>query len=228
MAGETEADGADPARWRKVKATRVADLGMPPDTATDILGEAADSLAEAPPESVIEDLARADRPVEAVRLLAFALPKREAVWWACLAARHAMGLVAGLAAPADVPAGSSDCLEAAEAWVYKPVEERRIACYRAAQGVRADSPAALAALAAAWSGGTLVPPEVTAEVQAVPPEESLTASVVGHAVVLSAVMRDPVTAPERYRRYLAQGRDIARGGTGALEDGATGPPAPGR
>ncbi|KAA5606910.1 hypothetical protein F1188_03065 [Roseospira marina] len=199
-------------RWTKVRVERVADLGLPWDGDRPKLPEGV-SPAEAP-QAAIERLAGADRFAEAVTLLAFALPKREAVWWACLASRFDLD--------EETPPAVLACLEAAEAWVYKPVEERRQACYRAVDATRPHSPAALTALAAAWSGGSLVPPEAADTVPAVPPEESLTARTVANAIVLAAVTRDPAGAPDRFRRFLAQGRNIAEGGTGAMEGSAPG------
>jgi hypothetical protein len=212
MAGEPQAEAAAPTRWKKVKATRTADLGLPPETAEDMLGEAFDSLAEVPPEALITRLAQTeDQSVTAVRLLAFALPKREAVWWACLASRADIAADPKPTRPADTA-----CLEAAEAWVYKPVEERRLACYRTALATKTDRPASMAALAAAFSSGSLVPPDSPPEVQAVPPDDSLTAQIVGNAVVMAAVRTDPARASQHLARLLDQGRDIARGGNGAL------------
>ncbi|WP_299439342.1 hypothetical protein [uncultured Rhodospira sp.] len=212
MAREPGADTAQTPRWKKIKATRVADLGLSPDTAEDILGEDHEAFADMPPETVIERLAKADRGLEAMRLLAFALPKREAVWWACLAAR------ADIAAdPKPARPNQMACLEAAEAWVYKPVEERRLVCYRAAQACDPDRPAVLAALAAAFSGGSLTPPDSPPEVQAVPPDDALAPLMVGNTLVLATFRTDPVTAPKRLVRFLDQGRNIAQGGTGALD-----------
>jgi len=212
MAGESQADAPAPERWKKIKATRVADLGLPPEMAEDILGEDHEAFADVPPEAVIERFAKADHGPEAMRLLAFALPKREAVWWACLAARADIAADPKPARPAQIT-----CLEAAEAWVYKPVEDRRLACYRAAQACNPDRPAVMVALAAAFSGGSLTPPDSPPEVQAVPPDDSLTPQMVGHTLVMATYRIDPVTAPKRLDRFLDQGRDIARGGTGALE-----------
>ncbi|MBB4286252.1 DUF6931 family protein [Roseospira goensis] len=214
MAASARGEGAPaPARWKKIKAARAADLAVPGDDDDTPLPEAA---GDDPPEAVVLRLAGGGRFPDAVKVLAYALPKREAVWWACLAARHSQQTVGASAAAVA-------CVEAAEAWVYKPVEERRQACYRIVESKRPDNPAALTALAAAWSGGSLVPPDAPDEVPAVPPDESLTARTVANAIIMAAVMHDPAQAPARFRRFLAQGRDIAEGGTGAI-DAAAAPP----
>jgi hypothetical protein len=48
----------------------------------------------------------------------------------------------------------------------------------------------------------------------VPPAANLTSKAVAGAVMLAAVMPDPVKAPERYGQLLQWGIDIACGGTG--------------
>src|SRR4051812_46357060 len=62
---------------------------------------------------------------DAVRFLAYALPKREAVWWACLCARTASG--------ANPPAPIRAALNAAEVWASDPSEENRRAAMPAAE-----------------------------------------------------------------------------------------------
>jgi hypothetical protein len=149
----------------------------------------------------LERVCAAQYHIDAIRFLAHALPPREAAWWACLAARGVM---------ADGPPAHVKALEAAEAWVYHPDEEHRRAAMSAAAAAENDAPAHWAALAAAWSGGSLAPPEAPA----VPPGETLPAQAAVGAVLLAAVKNGPEQAPDHHRRFIAQGIDIARGGTG--------------
>jgi len=142
---------------------------------------------------------------DAVSLMAHALPKREAVWWGCLAART---LIDDHTRPEIVAA-----LEAAEAWVYKPSEETRRAAMERARKTQFDHPAAWAAVAAFWSGGSMVAPDLPE----VPPAAHLTGLAICGAVQLSAVSRNPERAPEKFRALLAQALDIANGGTGRLD-----------
>jgi hypothetical protein len=136
---------------------------------------------------------------DAVRFLAHALPKREAVWWACLSARA----VAGSNPPPQITAA----LQAAEKWVADPSEENRRAAMPAAEAAEFKTPAGCAAVSAFWSGGSLGPPNVPV----VPPGEFLTAHGVGGAVMLAAVQSEPGKAPEKYRKFLAQGIEVANG-----------------
>jgi hypothetical protein len=47
----------------------------------------------ADPGLVVQALLQAERPADALRLVACTLPPREGVWWAWVAARHAMQAV---------------------------------------------------------------------------------------------------------------------------------------
>ncbi len=136
--------------------------------------------------------------LDAIRLLAHALPKREAVWWACVCARSVLGN-----GPPEVTAA----LQAAEKWVADPSEENRRASQRAAEAAGMGNPAGCAAMACFWSSGSLAPPNVPA----VPPAEHLTGHGVAGSVLLAAVASEPAKAPERYKQFLAWGQEVGDG-----------------
>lgn len=140
--------------------------------------------------------------VDAVRFLAFALPARQGVWWACLAVRAALG--EQLAPPAR------DAVAAAEAWVYKPVESNRVATLPAAEAAGVDGFAGYAALAAFWSGGSMTPPGQPE----VPPNPALSPNAVAAAVLLAGLDAAPDTAAAWYGDMVARGINIANGGDG--------------
>jgi hypothetical protein len=142
---------------------------------------------------------------DAVRFLARALPKREAVWWACLSAR---GSVVGEQANEKL----LQALDAAEAWVYKPTEPNRRQAGVAAELAGLNNAAAWAAMAAFWSEGSMTPEDTVA----VPPAENLTAKAVAGSVMLAAVQQQPEKANDKYLFFLEQGVDIANGGNGRL------------
>ena len=150
-------------------------------------------------------LADAGRLPEAVRLAAHALPKREAVWWACMCAR----------AVPDPSVADHDlkALAAAEAWVRRPDEASRRAAMAAAEATKMQSPEAWAAVGAFWSGGSMSPEGQPA----VPPAEHLTGVAIAGAVVLAAVRRSPERADARFALFLSSARDIAAGGGGRIE-----------
>lgn len=145
-----------------------------------------------------------ERYMDAIRFLALALPKREAVWWGCLCARNNCDPKA----VKDIQA-----LNAAEEWVYKPSEEARQKCGLLAESTQYKTAAGWAAMAAFWSGGSMTPPNTPV----VPPADELTGKAVGGAVLLAAAYVDDVkNINERYKRYIMQGIDIAKGGKGSL------------
>lgn len=141
----------------------------------------------------IEPLAFADRllksstPEDAIGFCAYLLPRREAVWWACQCIRSVEGPAKG---------ADESLLVIAETWVKTPEEENRKEALKSGLGAAVKSPAAWAALGAAWSGGSMVdepnPP--------VPPPNYLTAQAV-RAAILTALAQ--VGTKER-SRYLAE------------------------
>jgi len=135
---------------------------------------------------------------DALRLLAHALPKREAVWWACRCAR----LENAEPLPAEAAA-----LAAAEAWVKDPSEANRRAAQAAAETAEFTTPAGCAAIAAFWSGGSLAPPDAPVVV----PGETLTAQGVANAVLLTAEVRRPESARQRYSQFITEGIGVATG-----------------
>ncbi|HVC60419.1 MAG TPA: hypothetical protein VND19_08685 [Acetobacteraceae bacterium] len=142
--------------------------------------------------------------VEAARLLAHSLPRREAVWWACMCAAHT--------APPDLPEADRQAREAAELWVRQQGDKNRRAAMRQAEATSFESPEAWAAVAVFWSGET-----IGAEDQpAVPPPPHVAGKAVAGSVALAAVRTDPKRQAIRLKRFLESGRNIAAGGSGRL------------
>lgn len=154
------------------------------------------------PDAFLDLLLEHGHLADAIRLLAFALPKREAVWWACQCVRDCL--------PADAPPKFLDAVTAAEAWVKKPTEENRWAAKEPSERAGYDKAAAWTALGAFWSGGSMVP----AHLPAMAPGPTFTGMAVSGAILLGAVQREPEKAMDRYRQYITVGVDIANGGTG--------------
>lgn len=171
--------------------------------ACDLSPEAAALPRAMPPEQFVAALVKAGMMPDAVKFLSQALPRREGVWWACLAARTAAAVVAPR--PIDTAA-----LEAAETWVFKPTEENRRAAMEKAQAAEFNSPAAWAAVAAFWSAGSMAPPGQPV----VPPAPHLAGRAVTGSVMLAAAQGDATAATQRYTRFIASGLDIGAGGNG--------------
>lgn len=142
---------------------------------------------------------------EAARLCAHALPKREAVWWACMCA-------AAVPDP-GLSAADGNARLAAEAWVRKPADDGlRRAAWSAAEKTEFRSPEAWAATGAFWSGGSMAP----AGQPVVPPGDHLTGLAVSGAIVLASVRGRPERSPARLGRFLEAAVDIANGGAGRI------------
>jgi hypothetical protein len=151
------------------------------------------------PRAFLKKLAAQSLPLDAIRFLAHALPKREAVWWACACAEQLEG--------AAVSAEAALALNAAKTWVIDPSDENRRAAFKAAEAADFGTPAGCAALAAYLSGGSLTP----ANVKAVPPAEHLTADMVTASLTLAGVIREPEKSAEKYASFLNLGLEVASG-----------------
>lgn len=142
--------------------------------------------------------------VEAARCFAHALPRREAVWWACMCALSS--------APTTLAEPDRNAREAAETWVRTQTEASRYAAMALAEQVGFQTPEAWAAVGAFWSGPSIAPEAMPAH----PPAPHLTGVAVAGAVTLASVRGDPALRLMRLERYLGAARDIAQGGAGRL------------
>jgi hypothetical protein len=168
------------------------------EPAAALVGGCADTVA------ALQALEAANLLTEAARLTSHALPKREAVWWACMCARHT-GAV-------PMPPADQRALEDAEAWVFKGDDALRRRAFEHAQEANFATPEAWAGVAAFWSGDSMSP----AGQAPVPPAPHLAGTAVAGSVLLAAVRDPPDRREARLGRFLASARDIAAGGTGRL------------
>lgn len=185
----------------KISARKAADICAVAAVAGRTLPDAGD----ASPVEYLTKLVSAPALDDAVQFMAFALPKREAVWWACLCARSQVH--------DDTPAPALAVLTAAEAWVYRPTDENRRAAMELAQATQFDSALIWPAVAAFWSGGSLAP----LNLPVVPPAPHLLGVAVSGAVTLAAVQIEPAMAEQKRKRYIEIAIDIANGGSGRIE-----------
>lgn len=188
--------------FRKVTASSAAEICA----LVDLPAEATRFLVpDLSPQAFLSLLAEAEQVGNAVRFLAFALPVREAIWWAAIVAQS------HLATPTALERA---CLERAAAWVYDPSDEKRRAAMELAETAKFEGAAAYAALAVFWSGGSLAPvdlPEVL-------PDPRLGHIGAGASVLLSLTAGDPMGLARRFEAALTRGIDIANGGNGWLKD----------
>ncbi len=138
---------------------------------------------------------------EAVHLLAYGLPKREAVWWAYICA------ISTAKQPSDKILSA---LQATRHWVYQQTEVARRATEKPAEALEYYAPASWAAIGAFWSGDN-VAPKGKAPVK---PAPYMAAQAAANAVVMAAEQSENRILS--YMRFLLQGVHIANGGNGKL------------
>jgi hypothetical protein len=179
--------------------------GKPPKTVAELcqvaeLGEAAAQLAtpEITAPDFIDAVVAAGEFPDAVKFLAFSLPKRESIWWAWVCARRASG--------ATPPPAIKAALDATEKWIAQPTDAHRRAAMVAAEKAEFGTPAGCAALSVFFSGGSVAPPEAPA----VEAAEHSTAKAVAGAVTFSALSGDPQGAANAFRSFITQGVEVAR------------------
>jgi hypothetical protein len=140
----------------------------------------------------------------AARLGAFALGRREAVWWAAMCVLH------------TAPEGQAEievrAREAAELWVRRQDDATRRQAMDLARQAGFAAPEAWAAVAAFWSGDSMSPPGQPA----VPPGPHLTGTAVSGAIALAAVRGEANRRQVRLERFLVSLQEIAGGGAGRL------------
>jgi hypothetical protein len=145
----------------------------------------------------VELLMARELPMDAVRFIAHALPRREAVWWSWVCARKSAG---------ETPKPQiKAALDATERWVVQPTEEHRRQALQFGEAADFGTAAGCAALGAFMSGGSLGPPDAPV----IPPGEFMTAKAVSGSVILAAVTPDPAKAAEKFQEYVKLGLEVA-------------------
>ena len=137
--------------------------------------------------------------LDALRFLAYAMPKRHAVFWAWLCVKALQ--------PKEPPPLAVKALEAAHKWILDPAEPNRRATEVAYLAAGLEEPAAVVAVAAFWSGGSLAPEGNPV----VPPAAHLCAHGAASAVMLAVAKGDPTKAKQAYAQAVAQGVGVAAG-----------------
>ncbi len=127
---------------------------------------------------------------DALRLVAYLLPKREAVGWGCLCVRHI------LASQPDNPL--PEVHVTAERWVSAPNDENRWVAKKTADKEKPKTASSLLAMAAFFAGPSMAP----ANLQAVPPPDHMTSEMVANAVTLAGVVKEPEKAKEKYGVFM--------------------------
>jgi hypothetical protein len=144
----------------------------------------------------VEALLRASMYSEAISFLAFALPRREATWWASL---FLLWTGAGKLHPQDARR-----LQAIVRWVVEPTEERR---KEVVEFEDPGSPAGRLAQAVKRTGGSMLDPKYPVR----PPAPELTPRGIIMAINDAILQGDLKTLSQRQKQAVALGMHVARG-----------------
>ncbi len=154
---------------------------------------------ELQPKAYFDLLVRNGLEKDAIELMARWLPKREAVWWACLCAWSGCR--------PNPPKEVDAALEAAVRWVQDPSEENRYAARTHGKAAGSGTPAGVVALAAFNSAVSMSLPDLPK----VPPPPGLTAKMIAGAVSLATNLGDPSGIADRRRQFLRLGLEVISG-----------------
>ncbi len=159
-----------------------------------------DAPASASIEAVLTELDGKGANIDLLRLLSIALPPRERVWWACLAARD----IVGPGVENETP-----CLQAAEAWVFRPGDETRGVAIDTLEHADKKDVTAHCAMAVMYSDGTLGVGDM-AQVPAPPGGSSIAA----FAMNIEAIAARNDDFDTYIQELIDRAVDIGRGGNG--------------
>jgi hypothetical protein len=149
------------------------------------------------PDELIDLMVERGKLMDALRLRAYLLTKREAVWWGCLCVHDELD--------ETLPPPQFAALRAAASWVGQPDEDSRRGAEKKAAAAQYSGVGATLALSAFWSEGSIAPEGGTV----VLPDDRLTSQGVAAALIAAAYQGSPNKAEERIRTFLAKGKDIA-------------------
>lgn len=149
------------------------------------------------PEEFFDLLVDQELYDDAIRMAAHGMPKREAVWWACLCLWE-------LYRP-EPPAAVDAALHAAVRWLRDPTEPHRRLAETAGQACM-DHPAGLVALAAFYSRGSITPPGLPE----VAPQPQLTGKMVTTALLLALDLAPASMKPQNTKLFVTLARHRVR------------------
>lgn len=146
--------------------------------------------------SFVQTLVANERFVDAVRLLAYAMPKPRAVQWA-----HE-----GIAkiGQKDRTVEDQNATQATGKWVAEAVETNRREALDAAEKLEFATAPACAAAAAGWSGGSMVGPDL----DPIEPDGLLTARMASIAIQIAALEPADDAVNERYKQVIEMGQSM--------------------
>ncbi len=163
-----------------------------------------DAPASASVETVLTELDAKGANVDLLRLLSIALPPRERVWWACLAARD----IVGSGVENETPS-----LQAAEAWVFRPSDEARDSAIASTEHADKNDVTVHCAMAVMYCDGTLGTGDM-AQLPAPPGGSSIAA----FAMNVEAISTRTDNFDAYIQELIDRAVDIGRGGNGKRKE----------
>ncbi|TWT48216.1 FHA domain protein [Thalassoglobus neptunius] len=150
------------------------------------------------PESFANRLIETGEPNHCVTFMAYALPKRAAVWWLTQCIEEVESLH-----------GEEDgkLLKHVQEWVIDPTDELRRNGMQQAEALEMSTPTSWAAVGAFWSGGSMGP----AENPPVEPKDELLGKAISGGAILASVFQKPEMAFEKQKVFTEIGLKIASG-----------------
>lgn len=139
---------------------------------------------------------------DSIVFLAHGLPKREAIWWACLCAK--------VVTNKDTKADDLASLTMAEKWVYEPDDKKRRMCGTLAEKGEYKSAQNWAAAAVFWSGGSITKEDEPA----MEPAPYLYAHAVSGAILNAVGASEADDIDMQFQEFIDHGLNIADGGNG--------------
>lgn len=166
--------------------------------------EMAEEFGEAPadlhPLEYVNQLVEAESTMQALMFTGLSLPKRDAVWWGCLALRGMGG---------NDPL-TAEGLRLAEAWCRHPEEDERRAAGAFAEENYFEGAGPWIAFAAFTTSGSMAP----AGLQAVPPAAEVCGKSVAMAIMLATDDEDAFRMMDNHKCAIASAVDFSGDGDG--------------
>lgn len=192
-------------RWKKIVAQKAKDVIGNVELTDESLALLTDEIR---PEAFVRALESEGQLMDAIKTLAYSLPRREAVWWACKCVPDMQDVVSAKS--------ELEALDIAEKWVYEPTDDRRTAAFKSAQESSTSSGGFMCAMAVAFSEATL---QVSAE-QEMDVDTAAFPGMIFAAIIMAAAEGDGTQMDQRSAKYLKIGEEIAQGGSGKLDQTA--------
>jgi len=148
------------------------------------------------PKGFVDLLVEKELFPDALRYVAFVLPKPIAVGWGCECVEQVF--------PRDLTPLEKRAIDAAKTWAHDPNDAHCRAAEAAAKETEFTGAPSWLAVSAFWSGDSLAP----ADLPPVPPNETLTAEAITGALAMATALGPPNQTSNRYREFLKTGRAL--------------------